>query len=34
MTCVNSKAPINIPRESKDLCVEKCSLSLIMVKVV
>ena len=26
MTCVNSKAPINIPRESKDLCVEKCSL--------
>ena len=26
MTCVLSKAPINIPRESSDLCVEKCSL--------
>ena len=26
MTCVLSKAPINIPRESNDLCVEKCSL--------
>ena len=26
MTCVLSKAPINIPKESKDLCVEKCSL--------
>tara|TARA_B100000963_G_scaffold360066_1_gene389597 strand:- start:3117 stop:4034 length:918 start_codon:yes stop_codon:yes gene_type:complete len=26
MTCVLSKAPINIPKESNDLCVEKCSL--------
>ena len=26
MSCVLSKAPINIPKESKDLCVEKCSL--------
>ena len=26
MTCVLSKAPINIPKESKDLCVEKCNL--------
>lgn len=26
MTCVLSKAPINIPKESKELCVEKCSL--------
>ena len=26
MTCVLSKAPINIPKESEELCVEKCSL--------